>query len=227
VNIRHLDYWREHARDPALTALLVVQGFILLVAAPAAAMGNWSGRIVIELAVLALAVVVFVISHGRVPTAIAVFAIACGVGGAAMQLRAPSHASSLLGTIGSFGAQLLVIYLLGRAVLAPGEITRHRVVGAIALYLGLGMVFAGAYRLAFELVTGSLTNVASKTELFQSYSSILYFSFVTLTSVGYGDIVPVHPFVRALCNLEAIIGQLYPATLLARLVTLELDRHRR
>jgi hypothetical protein len=56
--------------------------------------------------------------------------------------------------------------------------------------------------------------------------NLIYFSFVTLTSVGYGDIVPVHPFARGLANVEAIIGQLYPATLLARLVTLELE-HRR
>ena len=53
-------------------------------------------------------------------------------------------------------------------------------------------------------------------------ANLIYFSFVTLTSVGYGDIVPVHPFARGLANIEAIIGQLYPATLLARLVTLEL-----
>jgi hypothetical protein len=52
-------------------------------------------------------------------------------------------------------------------------------------------------------------------------SSAIYFSFVTLTTVGYGDIVPVHPIARSLCNLEAICGQLYPATLLARIVTLE------
>jgi hypothetical protein len=64
------------------------------------------------------------------------------------QLWALSNASSLLATIGGFGAQLLVICLLGHAVLAPGEITRHRVIGAVALYLGLGMAFAGAYRLA-------------------------------------------------------------------------------
>jgi hypothetical protein len=55
------------------------------------------------------------------------------------------------------------------------------------------------------------------------FSTLNYFSFVTLTSVGYGDIVPVHPFARSLANIEAIIGQLYPATLLARLVTIELQ----
>jgi hypothetical protein len=218
--------WRERARDPALTALLAMQCFILLIAAPAAATGHWSGRLTIELSVLGLAVIVFVISNGLVPTTIAVLAIACGVAGVTTQLWAPSAGALLLGTIGGFGAQLLVIYLLGHAVLAPGEITRHRVLGAVALYLGLGMAFAGAYRLSWELLPSSLANVSSGPEPLQAYSSILYFSFVTLTSVGYGDIVPVQPFVRALSNLEAIIGQLYPATLLARLVTLELERRR-
>jgi len=50
---------------------------------------------------------------------------------------------------------------------------------------------------------------------------------VTLTSTGYGDLTPVHPVVRTLANVEAIIGQLFPATLLARLITLELRRPRR
>jgi len=216
--------WRKRVRDPALTVALAVQSFILLVAAPAASTGHWSGNIAIQLAVVGLAVVVFVISHGLVPTVIAVLAIVCGVAGVAMQLWALSNASVLLGTVGGFGAQLLLIYLLGHAVLAPGEITRHRVIGAVSLYLALGMAFAGAYRLSLQLAPGSLANVPAGTEPFQAYSSILYFSLVTLTSVGYGDIVPVHAFVRALTNLEAIIGQLYPATLLARLVTLELER---
>jgi hypothetical protein len=49
---------------------------------------------------------------------------------------------------------------------------------------------------------------------------------VTLTTTGYGDIVPLHPYARSLANIEAVIGQLYPATLVARLVTLELkSRH--
>ncbi len=54
-------------------------------------------------------------------------------------------------------------------------------------------------------------------------SNLIYFSFVTLTSTGYGDIFPVHPVARSLCNVETIIGQLYPATLLARLVSLEIS----
>jgi hypothetical protein len=53
-------------------------------------------------------------------------------------------------------------------------------------------------------------------------SNLIYFSFVTLTTTGYGDVFPLHPIARSLCNLEAVIGRLYPATLLARLVTLEM-----
>jgi hypothetical protein len=57
-------------------------------------------------------------------------------------------------------------------------------------------------------------------------SNVIYFSFVTLTSTGYGDIFPVHPVARSLCNFETILGQLYPATLLARLVSLEIEGRR-
>ena len=51
----------------------------------------------------------------------------------------------------------------------------------------------------------------------------VYFSFVTLTTVGYGDVTPVHPLARSLAVAEALTGQLYPAILLARLVSLATD----
>ena len=54
-------------------------------------------------------------------------------------------------------------------------------------------------------------------------STMIYFSFGTLTTAGSGDIAPIHPFARSLANIESMIGQLYPATLLARLVTLEIE----
>ena len=112
-------------------------------------------------------------------------------------------------------------------MLAPGEITGHRVLSAVALYLNFGLLFATAYRLVWDLVPGALSGIPAGIPSWKAYGSMLYFSLVTLTSVGYGDIVPVHPFARTLSNIEAIIGQLYPATLLARLITLEFARHRR
>ena len=57
-------------------------------------------------------------------------------------------------------------------------------------------------------------------------NKLSYFSFITLTSTGYGDITPVHPYARSLATMEALAGNLFLAVLVARLVGLEIDwRH--
>jgi len=58
----------------------------------------------------------------------------------------------------------------------------------------------------------------------QQDRSFVYFSFVTLTTVGFGDVTPVHSTARSLVVLEALTGQLYPAVLLARIVTLHTQK---
>ena len=114
---------------------------------------------------------------------------------------------------------LVIIWTVARAVFGPGRITYHRVVGAILLYLTIGLVFVALYTLvgAYSPNAFSGLTVAARVSL---PSDLVYFSFATLTTVGYGDIVPVDPVARSLSNIEAIVGQLYPATLLARLVSL-------
>jgi hypothetical protein len=121
----------------------------------------------------------------------------------------------------------MVAYIVGRAVFSPGVITPHRVLGAIVLYLNFGLLCTTAYRLIWDLIPNSFSGVAAGANSLQASGTLLYFSFVVLTTVGFGDIVPVHPFARGLANLEGIIGQLYPATLLARLITLELEGRRK
>ena len=114
---------------------------------------------------------------------------------------------------------LVIIWTVARAVFEPGRITYHRVIGAILLYLTIGLVFVALYTLvgAYSPNAFSGLTVAARVSL---PSDLVYFSFTTLTTVGYGDIVPVDPVARSLSNIEAIVGQLYPATLLARLVSL-------
>ena len=117
------------------------------------------------------------------------------------------------------GAWLIIALTLGivvaRVVFGRGQITYHRIVGATLLYLLIAVAFATLF--AF---VGLSTSDAFKGIVFQDdaalANSLFYLSFVTLTSTGYGDIVPVHPLARSLCNIESIIGQLYPATILAR-----------
>jgi len=89
------------------------------------------------------------------------------------------------------------------------------------LYLLIAVAFAALFLLVGLTDHGAIKGITFEDD--QSVAAALfYMSFVTLTSTGYGDIIPIHPFARSLCNIESVIGQLYPATLLARLVTLEL-----
>ncbi len=120
---------------------------------------------------------------------------------------------------------LIIATLLGLAsvvlmrVFTPGETTIHRVVGAICAYLLLGLVWATAYELVQVLDPSALRFP----ELTDHRYSTVYFSFVTLTTVGYGDVVPVHRAAKTLATMEALTGQLYLAILIARLVAREVS----
>jgi hypothetical protein len=100
-----------------------------------------------------------------------------------------------------------------RHVLARGPITLNQLVGAMCAYLLLGILWAAAY---FALHTAMPDAFALPADL--AFDQFIYFSFVTLTTLGYGDITPVLPLARALAYLEAVIGQLYVAVLVAALV---------
>jgi hypothetical protein len=119
-------------------------------------------------------------------------------------------------------AILSVIVLI--QVFREGPITIHRIAGAISVYLLFGLMWAFVYQIialqapdAFKLPASLGTYTADTLQ-----SNLLYFSFVTLTTLGYGDILAVHPSARMLVMLEALTGQLFPAILLARLVSMEI-----
>jgi len=124
------------------------------------------------------------------------------------------------------GAWLIIAVTLGvvvaQAVFGSGRITYHRIVGAILLYLLIAVAFATLFAVVGLSIPDAFKGIAFEDDAALA-SSLFYLSFVTLTSTGYGDIVPMHPLARSLCNIESIVGQLYPATILARLVTLELE----
>jgi hypothetical protein len=119
-----------------------------------------------------------------------------------------------------FFAMLAGVILM--RVFSEGRINLHRIQGAVAAYLLFGVICAGCYRLVIHLDPGafSLPAVADEGTLM---SKLVYFSFVTLTTVGYGDMTAVHPAARSLAMLEALTGQLFPAVLLARLVSMEVS----
>jgi Ion channel len=89
------------------------------------------------------------------------------------------------------------------------------VLGAICVYLLMGMLFTFLYRLVAVLGSGPL--FAEGTD--GTPAIRLYFSFVTLTTVGYGDYAPLADIARTLANMEALFGQLYLVTVIGVLVS--------
>ncbi|MBV8056253.1 MAG: two pore domain potassium channel family protein [Deltaproteobacteria bacterium] len=114
----------------------------------------------------------------------------------------------------------LVILIL-RQTLRSGPITPHRVQGSVAVYLLLGILWAISYEMVELLQPGSFAVLGQKGTAI--LPQLAYFSFTTLTTLGFGDIVPLNPFARSLVMLEALVGQLFPVILIARLVTMEID----
>ena len=108
-------------------------------------------------------------------------------------------------------------------VTRDGRINIHRIVGACGTFLLLGLVFAQAYKLIALYVPHAFAILGKPIEPGEMDFRYTYYSFITLTSTGYGDITPLHPYARSLASFEAVMGQLYIAVLIARLVGLEME----
>ncbi|MEL7060730.1 MAG: ion channel, partial [Acidobacteriota bacterium] len=108
-----------------------------------------------------------------------------------------------------------------REVFRPGPVNAHRLRGAVAVYLVVGFIFALAYGLVEALSPGSFQGLQTE-GLGDDFHNAVYFSFVTLTTLGYGDITPKSELAQTLVVVEAIIGQLFVAILIGRLVSLSI-----
>ncbi len=104
-----------------------------------------------------------------------------------------------------------------RDVLFGGDIDANRLLGAICVYMLLGLVWACLYYFVDFNDAGAFRGIGSGTWQTE-FMELTYYSFVTLTTLGYGDIVPVSRVARLLGFLEAIAGQMYVAILVAALV---------
>lgn len=105
------------------------------------------------------------------------------------------------------------------------EADHNTICGAICVYLLIGVVFALLFLSCLEVNPNSISfNHIIKNDVHERerLSQLIYFSMCTLTTLGYGDIVPIAKFSRTLAWLEAMTGQLYLAILVARLVGLQI-----
>lgn len=202
-------FWESDRGLSAFLGILVLFLFVL----PSLVVREGRGRsLVIDLGFTALLLAGVVALSARPAVRAALFALVVG----ATALRWGPFAAQITATAGLVSVAAMSFVVLAQTFRA-GPVNVHRIQGAVAAYLMLGLSWALAYELLALLVTGAFAGAGLGGA---ERPSFIYYSFVTLTTVGYGDITPVHPVARSLAVAEALTGQLYPAILLARLVSL-------
>ena len=117
---------------------------------------------------------------------------------------------------------VVTLVLAARQVLFSGVVDGNKIVGAICIFILMGLVWAFSYLLVEMLFPGSMSGFPS--DYWQdNLQPAIYYSFVTLTTLGYGEITPVQPLARFLAYSESLTGQFYIAILVASLIGIRLS----
>jgi hypothetical protein len=204
--------------DQSLTFFLAVLILVIFVVFPLAGLG-WLGKFIVDLVLSILLLSgALATKRSRVLTGLVVLLTIAGLVVHWTGAYVPKFSHPVLEPILLFSCLLAFAVITLMQVFSPGGITLHRVLGAIAAYLLIGLMWSYAYFLADMIIPGSLHPTASTQEIVSPMARYVYFSFTTLTTLGYGDIVPLHPIARTLAVCEGLIGQLYPAVLIAGLL---------
>jgi hypothetical protein len=181
-----------------LTVLLILDLCVIFVAVPLAAHGRPTAEVVGEAPVLAGIVIVALLSHRPIAMVIILLGLAARLASFSLGQELSSGAASALlrgSNIVTFSA---LSWVVAHAVYAPGRITVSRLQGAVVLYLNLATIFTSAFTLIWNLDPAAFVNLPGPPGGPGEIATMLYFSFTTLTTTGYGDIVPVEPFARSL-----------------------------
>jgi hypothetical protein len=218
--------WLENTRamskryqDPGLSALLAAQLILIFVAEPLAFEGFEPPLIAIGIIVAGLILLLALGSDQRGALIIVGVAGVVRLLTAAADLMWGAPVQTAEGISAVLGL-LAMMWAVFEIVFGPGRVTAHRVRGAIALYLAIAIIFAWLYRLIAAVVPAAFSGLKFAAGQHGALSPFLYYSLTSLTTLGLGDITPVNEFARSLTVLEALLGQIFPAVILARILTL-------
>jgi voltage-gated potassium channel Kch len=129
------------------------------------------------------------------------------------------YVSKIIGALYSVYLTFLILLFIMRQKTITAEIIK----AALCAYFLIGLMWSFVYLTIEVLIPGSF-QFPPGTQL--NHDQFIYFSFVTLTTVGYGDVTPISNGARSLAILEAVMGQFYLAVTVARLVSIHLAQHR-
>ena len=176
----------------------------------------WDGRIMNVLTTAVMLAAVWWASDTRQHRLVAVMLVSPAT--LAQWFRDEIHAWAALA---GFAFYFYVIAMLCRTVMRRSTAQMDRVFTAISVYLLITVTFSYLHLAIHELDPNAYA--FSTPPAVDAITDMLYFSFVTILSLGYGDIVPVDPFARMLTVIEAFVGAFFVAILIARLISLDPD----
>ena len=198
--------------------LLFSQGSLIAISPLANTAGHRPGPLFSVFALTLLLTAVYFVIEERHLRAIEFLLCAAAVLGGVLTSLGSERVFLIPGLIGDISFMVFTTSVILRKVITSQNVTHETLYGAVSAYLFIGIVFGTAYALIQLLVPGSIMKTVDTARKLV-WSDFTFFSFTTLTSVGYGDIVPVGG-VKSLAMLEAVIGAMYTPLLIGRLLTL-------
>lgn len=178
---------------------------------------------------------VYAVSANRTVLLICVVLVVLAITALWMEHWIPDRRLPISGSLLHIAFFAVVLVQILRQVFGEGEVDGETIAGAICIYLLIGVLWADLYSVLEAVRPGSFSGALADVGGAEAPLSrvqrteFTYYSFVTLSTLGYGEIVPTTPQARALASLEAVAGQLYLAVIVARLVamyTRDADRRR-
>ena len=115
----------------------------------------------------------------------------------------------------------LTIWQAWAQVMFTGRVDRNKIVGAVCIYLLLGISWGFAYLIVEAFIPGSM-NGLDQALWQENIDNLIYYSMVTITTLGYGDITPQQPIARFLASFESVVGIFYTTVLVASLIGMRL-----
>lgn len=217
------DIWEA---DLALQVMLAMLALMLFVLVPLAGIGLIEGKGDL-LAAGAFSLLgisgVFAVTRTRSARILGLLAMTAPIGVGWYSAVMPGIQAGVLRALLILVAILWMATLTLQHVFRSGPITPARLQGAIAVYLLLAVAFGEAYWIVLQLHPEAFHFPQEPATRGAARAGLFYFSLTTLTTLGYGDILPVGSVVRSLATMEGLVGQLYPAVLIGRLVSLQIS----